>query len=109
MSVKHALAMAKNRAFADHIAQQLAERGWSLKRLATEAGATYTTARWGTGAPSPKVTAKNGQVTFPKFALTLADDGTVRVTLDLVNLSIEQASQLLAWLHENGLLSKERA
>jgi hypothetical protein len=66
-------------------------------------------ARWGTGAPSPKVTAKNGQVTFPKFALTLADDGTVRVTLDLVNLSIEQASQLLAWLHENGLLSKERA
>lgn len=43
MSAKGALAMAQNRAFADYIGQAIAERGWTVKGLAEQAGVTYTT------------------------------------------------------------------
>jgi plasmid maintenance system antidote protein VapI len=43
MSVKDALVMAQNQAFAEFVGQQLAERGWTVKRLAEAAGIAYAT------------------------------------------------------------------
>jgi plasmid maintenance system antidote protein VapI len=43
MSVKDALAMAQNQAFAEFVGQQLAERGWTVKQLAEAAGIAYAT------------------------------------------------------------------
>jgi transcriptional regulator with XRE-family HTH domain len=51
--------------------------------------------------------AKPQQVTLPKFAMTLAADGTMRVTLDLSELRPEAAFGLVEYLRANGLLSKE--
>jgi plasmid maintenance system antidote protein VapI len=44
MSVKDALAMAQNQAFAEFMGEQLAERGWTVKQLAEEVGVNCTTA-----------------------------------------------------------------
>jgi plasmid maintenance system antidote protein VapI len=153
MSVKDALAMAQNQAFAEFIAQQLAERGWTVKQLAQAAGIPYvnsfrslvagrskaapkTLARlspalgvsvgelrslYGPAAvrrmkaglreqhaePQVAVAAKPQQVTWPKFIMTLADNGTMRVTLDLSELRPEAAFGLVEYLRANGLLSKE--
>jgi plasmid maintenance system antidote protein VapI len=43
MSVKDALVMAQNQAFAEFVGQQIAERGWTVKRLAEAAGIAYAT------------------------------------------------------------------
>jgi transcriptional regulator with XRE-family HTH domain len=167
MTARDALAMAQNIAFVDYIGQAMAERGWTVKQLAEQAGVFYSAsfrnvvagraraapktlariapalgvsvgelaklygpaarkrvnaglheraamptvemvnAQWGANAPSPKVTVKSQQVTFSKFSMTLADDGTMRVTLDLSELHPEAAFGLAEYLRANGLLSKE--
>jgi plasmid maintenance system antidote protein VapI len=152
MSVKGALAMAQNQAFAEFIAQQLAERGWTVKQLAQAAGIPYVNSFRllvaGRSKAAPKTlarlspalgvsvgelnslygpaavrrmkarlreqhaepqaaAAKPQQVTLPKFIMTLADNGTMRVTLDLSELHPEAAFGLVEYLRANGLLSKE--
>jgi transcriptional regulator with XRE-family HTH domain len=151
MSAKSALAMSRNMAFAEFVGQQLAERGWTVKRFAKEAGVSHTTgfrnlvagraraapktlerlapalgvdvselsglygpaavkrvkARLREQASADAPRPKPQQVTLPKFAMTLADDGTMRVTLDLSKLHPEAAFGLVEYLRANGLLSKE--